>query len=474
MYQQNQHHHRQCFLRVLFEHSHPIMALSGHLYRLILLLWTSRIQGFVPGVNTRPPIGRFLPVSFHAELSCLDASITRETEALTESPKTSSRALEPTASPRYIPLPNTDGSFTMANVPGFCAADDRTFGERYAELHEYCQNHGHARVPQTHPSGLGIWVTIQRYLWNRLTTAQQDELHQAGLLVRVHKSWEERYTDLQAYHQAFGHARVPLDEIGGLGQWVKRQRDLQAQGNLSKERMQRLEELQVVWKTKRDKNARWNVRYQELVEFRKRYGHVLGPRQEGPLSLWIQTQRTQYRQWCQGDPTHMTAERIRLLNDIDFVWDHFAYIWQCRYQELVDFVEQHGHTLVPTCKTDPLWLWVQVQRAEYRKYQRGETSQMTQERMDLLNQIGFVWNVLDYQWQVRYAQLVRYQAKHGDTLVPQKQRNGLGRWVSRQRFHYHKYLDGDASSHMTPERIAQLERIGFVWDAMHATSTIKE
>ena len=52
--------------------------------------------------------------------------------------------------------------------------------------------------------------------------------------------------------------------------------------------------------------------------------------------------------------------------------------------------------LVPTkYSTNPaLGRWVSTQRSQYKLFVDGEKSTMTQERVERLNSIGFVWNVL--------------------------------------------------------------------------------
>lgn len=69
--------------------------------------------------------------------------------------------------------------------------------------------------------------------------------------------------------------------------------------------------------------------------------------------------------------------------------------WNLKYQELRAFKEDHGHCLVPTrFKRNPsLAFWVMHQRAYYRALLRGEQTYLTEERIGLLNSIGFVWEV---------------------------------------------------------------------------------
>jgi hypothetical protein len=50
-----------------------------------------------------------------------------------------------------------------------------------------------------------------------------------------------------------------------------------------------------------------------------------------------------------------------------------------------------------------------------------------------LQSIGFVWNLLDHQWEDMFAKLEEYWEEYGDYLIPQdyKEDPPLGRWVNR-------------------------------------------
>ena len=148
--------------------------------------------------------------------------------------------------------------------------------------------------------------------------------------------------------------------------------------------------------------------------------------------------------------------------------------WQQRLKELKAYKKKHGDCLVPNRykHNRKLGIWVSWQRVQYRKWLRGVHSQLTQERIDQLNEIDFVWEVGrgtqkdDTLWKQHFNELVKYKKKHGDCLVStyDKQNAKLGNWVSTQRYEYKKWLNGE-SAWITQERIDQLNEIDFVWDA---------
>jgi len=66
----------------------------------------------------------------------------------------------------------------------------------------------------------------------------------------------------------------------------------------------------------------------------------------------VSTQRRQYRILTTGGnkSVPLTIERARTLMQLGFEWsakDPTQKSWEERFQELVDFKERHGHTLVP-------------------------------------------------------------------------------------------------------------------------------
>ncbi|KAL7533671.1 hypothetical protein ACHAXR_005375 [Thalassiosira sp. AJA248-18] len=73
----------------------------------------------------------------------------------------------------------------------------------------------------------------------------------------------------------------------------------------------------------KSREARWIIRYNELLEFRREHGHCRVPHGYDPnrkLSWWVMNQRAQFAHRNQGKKTWLSADRIQLLNDIGFIW----------------------------------------------------------------------------------------------------------------------------------------------------------
>ena len=74
-------------------------------------------------------------------------------------------------------------------------------------------------------------------------------------------------------------------------------------------------------------------------------------------------------------------------------------------------------------------------------------------------------------WLKRYDELVAYKQQNGHCNVPTRyaQNKPLGVWIMTQRHQYGLLCKGEPS-HMTSERIATLENIGFEWNALYCAS----
>jgi Helicase associated domain len=94
--------------------------------------------------------------------------------------------------------------------------------------------------------------------------------------------------------------------------------------------------------------------------------------------------------------------------------------------------------------------------------QRVNKDKASVERRQRLDQLGFVWDVREADWEDGFSYLKIYTGRTGHCRVPQRHKeNGfrLGQWVSRQR----------AGKDTLPlERRRRLDGLGFVWDTLEA------
>ena len=143
-------------------------------------------------------------------------------------------------------------------------------------------------------------------------------------------------------------------------------------------------------------SEQWSDRFEELVNFQVRHGHCLVPHvfPENPaMAQWVKRQRYQYKLLTSGKHSTLTQERVTALEQLGFVWDSHTVAWNERFDELIAFKDARGHCNVPsTWENQTLAVWVKCQRRGFKLFSQGKKSNMTLERMEMLESLGFVWN----------------------------------------------------------------------------------
>jgi hypothetical protein len=190
----------------------------------------------------------------------------------------------------------------------------------------------------------------------------------------------------------------------------------------------------------------WEHMHAQLVAFKEANGHCNVLVESGPLGTWCHSQR-QYRK--RGI---LSQERISRLDAIGFIWEPFGAAWNEMYAEAVDFKKVHGHLNAPYKRK--LWGWLIHQREKRKR------SALSQERINLLDAIGFCWDTIDEAWDKMYAKLVDFKGANGHCRIPASD-EPLEKWCDKQR---RRRKEG----RLTPDQIARLDTIGFCWDLSEA------
>ena len=238
------------------------------------------------------------------------------------------------------------------------------------------------------------------------------------------EKWMKNYNALREYQTEKGHL-LGLHKAYPLGKWVHNQRShykykkLGKKTSLSNEREELLDELGFSWGEKvhettqhppekqQELNDRWSNCIEDLHEYQTKYGKFRVPRKSGPFGKWVHKQREYNRLNEQGRLTYLTAERKQMLDELGSYWGPektppkdrtknqpnkcHEIIWSNRLKDLREFQTQHGHIRVPR-KSGPLWRWVRNQRNCNRLNEEGQSTQLTTERKELLDEMGFIWN----------------------------------------------------------------------------------
>jgi superfamily II DNA or RNA helicase len=264
-------------------------------------------------------------------------------------------------------------------------------------------------------------------------------------------SWEFWFGLLEAYKAEHGHCLVPFHcKIKSrylLGSWVSVQRT--ARQSLSRERIERLDELGFVWNKY---ELQWEESFNALCAYKQEKGDCLVPTKGGfALGKWVGTQRERRQRQA------LSLERIQRLDELGFIWDWRAHKWEEGFSALCAYKQKEGDCLVPYGhKTEDkyaLGSWVGSQRN--LKQKQG----LSPEKIERLEELGFVWDPLEQQWEEGFSALCAYKQEKGDCLVSHghktKEKYALGGWVGKQRERRQK---------LSPERVQRLDEIGFNWN----------
>ena len=291
--------------------------------------------------------------------------------------------------------------------------------------------------------------------------------------------WHKKFEEMRQYKDTHGNCLVRYAHPT-LGSWVSTQRQnykKMKEGNrshMTQERIDLLTSIGFKWTVHGEKKLQlsWHESFEALRKYKKTYGNCLVNNNHPTLGKWIKDQQLNFKNLQEGKSSHITQDRIDLLNSIEFVWViskgaiASKVLWRERFEELREYKETHGDCLVrqdyPT-----LGSWVNRQRQNYKNMKELNRSPMTQERVDLLNSISFVWTVGSGTthsvslWHKRFEELRKYKETHGDCLVRQSYPT-LGKWVSKQRQKF-KNTKKKKSPSITQDQIALLDSIGFSW-----------
>jgi superfamily II DNA or RNA helicase len=336
-------------------------------------------------------------------------------------------------------------------------------------LEAFTDREGHARVPAGHVEDgfrLGQWVNQQRTYFNGGRLAEDRAARLAsvtGWTWDVHDdAWERGFSALQRYVELHRDALVPktyIDDDGfALGTWVSNQRTHRRDGQLSQERIARLDAI-TGWAWNRIDEA-WEQGYAALQRYVSANGNALVPAtytdESGfPLGSWVNVQRARYGK------NELPEDRVARLAAIEsWLWEPHDEAWGRGYAALQRFATEHGHIRFPGDYVDGdgfrLGQWVGVQRS------RNRNGTLPADRRARLNAIdGWSWSAVHDAWERNFLALQRYVAEHRDALVPQDHIDTdglrLGRWVREQR---RRHSRGE----LQEDRAARLSAIdGWTW-----------
>lgn len=299
----------------------------------------------------------------------------------------------------------------------------------------------HSGVP------VGKWLELQRQVQagqrpGRLTAEQAAKLEKLGIRWnhRLEAAWEKGFASAQKYRTEHGDLLVPVryrdKNDFALGEWIVYNRQRYLGGNLTQNRIERLEAIGMVWSTSNDL---WEQNYAAATQYYLEHGDLEVPiKYETPsgfgLGVWLGAQHAAHK------AGELPQEQVERLDALGMDWtNRNDRKWMSLYDVAAAYYHEHGNLNVPSEYVTPdgvlLGKWVARQRYAYLNPDRS-SARVTPERKALLDKLGMVWEKYD-PWQERYDLALAYKTEHGDLEIPSvyKTADGvwLGSWVNRQR-----------------------------------------
>lgn len=215
--------------------------------------------------------------------------------------------------------------------------------------------------------------------------------------------------------------------------------------------------------------ASWDVMYDYAKRYYQENGNLEIPAryktEDGyALGRWLFNQKGIRKGQIEGN---LTEEQIAKLDAIGMIWGYYNDLnWERNFAAAKNYFEENGnldvHSRYVTDDGIALGLWL----CSIRTWERAgvHPKYLTAERKAQLEDIGMIWDKLDFFWERNYLAACEYYREHRNLDVPATylDKNGikLGSWIGRLR----KLRKGQCRG--TPpseEQIARLDSIGMMW-----------
>lgn len=280
------------------------------------------------------------------------------------------------------------------------------------------------------------------------------------LLEKTSSIWEEWLGKLETFEAENGHCRpkrqFTSEQEMALSRWVQHQRSQFNKGQLSLDRISKLEKVpNWTWDVF---GSQWMAAYERLSKYAEEHGTSRVPStyrdSEGkPLGKWVAKLRAK--------KDSISQEQISLLERLpDWTWDPFDDQWKTAYQEVSQLAEQRKNTSFPRyfkfSDGRSIGGWVIKQR-------QSKESLTTEQRRLLEGLPGWSWAPFEDRKRETTARLSQFVEEFRHCNVPQSYVTPdgfkLGQVVSRIRGDFQK-------NKLDPELLRFVESLdGWLWHA---------
>lgn len=159
-----------------------------------------------------------------------------------------------------------------------------------------------------------------------------------------------------------------------------------------------------------------------------------------------------------GDELSMSFEIYDYVRDIRSILDElnrsFAESWSMVYEVLGEYIGLYG--ISPAYNEEyngyRLGMWCSNQRILRKK------GMLSEEQIEKLDKLGFIWNAKNERWEKSYAEAVRYKKEHGShpsRTASDESTKMIYQWISNQKQAYKKGT-------LSEQRVQKMLKLGIV------------
>ena len=317
----------------------------------------------------------------------------------------------------------------------------RKWLKKYELAREYFKKHGDLNIKLGYicedGTKLGSWISTQRehYFKGILTEEQVTLLEQIGMSwQRFDDKWNKAFNAVLNFVDNGGDINnVPTELIVNdinISAWLHSQRNKYKNGKLSRESIEQLENLGIIWEMK---DSKWEQAYFSAHVYFMEHHNLNVPQKyicdNGfKLGIWLSNQRTRYR------TGKLSAEKIEKLENIGMIWNKDDLHFEDEISHVKDYLQEHGDLDIPkdyVCADGyRLGAWLRTARQNYR------CGEMSQRKILALEELGIVWEPKANAWNTAYSRSKTYYDEHNCSPVASYICDDgfrLGLWVFRQK-----------------------------------------
>ena len=267
--------------------------------------------------------------------------------------------------------------------------------KNFLSLEDYFNTNGHTNISQEEDSSLFSWLKEQKLAKSKgkLEESKAKRLESIGVIWNLKEHiWNENYNIALEIKKYVGHLNLGKiktyinsnsEEVvidSKFRVWLTSQKCLIKSGKMRKDRLEKFKLLKVELIPKSTKyDALWRENIKKLLEYKSIHGHTNVPRdyKDKSLSSFVANIR--------NGKYVLSEERLKELEEIEFIWNNNEYLWDSSFNNLAKFVEKNG-AIPPNAKTNPKEnTWYYKQRQAYK------AGKLRKDRLEKILSLGYVF-----------------------------------------------------------------------------------